>query len=117
MPNLWYNDIKFYLIHGTNPKHIDPKRRRALRLKYEPFQLINDVFFRKCFDGVLLCCLEMEESKKKVLTELHSGNGGGHFGGDKTSHKVLRVGYYWPTLFKDAHAIARKCTICPKATG
>ena len=26
-------------------------------------------------------------------------------------HKVLRVGYYWPTLFKDAHAYARRCQI------
>ena len=28
-----------------------------------------------------------------------------------TAHKVLRVGYYWPKLFKDAHAYARKCQI------
>jgi hypothetical protein len=49
MPNSWYNDIKFYLIHGTTPQHLDPKRRRELRLKYAPFQLINDVLFRKNF--------------------------------------------------------------------
>jgi hypothetical protein len=64
----------------------------------------------------LLRCLEQEESEK-VLAELHSGNAGGHFGGETTTHKVLRVGYYWPTLFKYAHAIARKCTICQKAAG
>jgi hypothetical protein len=29
-----------------------------------------------------------------VLDELHSGDAGGHFGGDTTTHKVLRVGYY-----------------------
>lgn len=28
------------------------------------------------------------------------------------AHKVLRAGYYWPTLFRDAHARARKCKIC-----
>ena len=31
--------------------------------------------------------------------------------------KVLRVGYYWPTLFKDAHADARKCQICQVNAG
>ena len=28
-----------------------------------------------------------------------------------TTHKVLRLGYYWPTLFKYAHAYARRCQI------
>jgi hypothetical protein len=54
MPNSWYNDIRFYLLHGTTPRNIYPKNRRALRLKSSPFQLINDVLFRKNFDGVLL---------------------------------------------------------------
>ena len=26
-------------------------------------------------------------------------------------HKVLKTGYYWPTLFKDAYAYARRCQI------
>jgi hypothetical protein len=77
-PDSWYSDIKFYLIHGTTPEHLDPKKRRELRLRSAPFQMINDVLFRKNFDGVLLRCLEKDESEK-VLTELHSGNAGGHF--------------------------------------
>ena len=28
-----------------------------------------------------------------------------------TAHKVLRITYYWPTLFKDAHVYARKCKV------
>jgi hypothetical protein len=43
----WYSDIKFYLIHGTTPEHLDPKKRRELRLRSAPFQMINDVLFRK----------------------------------------------------------------------
>jgi hypothetical protein len=114
--NSWYENIKFYLTHGSAPRNLDPKNRRALRLKSASFQLINDVLFRKNFDGVLMRCLEKEESEK-VLSELHAGEAGGHFGGDTTAHKVLRAGYYWPTLFKDAHALCRKCIICQKAAG
>jgi hypothetical protein len=32
-------------------------------------------------------------------------------------HKILRVGYYWPTFFKDAHAYARRCKIYQKCVG
>ena len=60
--------------------------------------------------------LEKDEAEK-VLLELHTGEAGGNFGGDTTTHKVLREGYYWPTLFKDAHALCHKCTICQKASG
>jgi hypothetical protein len=62
-----------------------------------------------------MCCLEKDEPGK-VLYEIHVGEAGGHFGGDTTSHKVLRVGYYWTTLFKYSHALCRKCIIFQKAT-
>jgi hypothetical protein len=52
-----------------------------------------------------------------VLAEIHDGPTGGHFGGDTITHKVLRAGYYWPTLFKDSHAYAKKCQECQKASG
>jgi hypothetical protein len=31
-------------------------------------------------------------------------------------HKILRDRYYWPNLFKDAHAYARKCKSCKVST-
>ena len=60
-------------------------------------------------------CLEKDEVDK-VLLELHPGEAGGNFCGDTTTHKVLRAGYYWPTLFKYVHALCRKCVICQKAS-
>ena len=63
-PNSWYDNIRFYLTHGSAPINLDSKNIRALRLKYASFQLINDVLFRKKFDGVFLRCLEKEDSEK-----------------------------------------------------
>ena len=48
---------------------------------------------------------------------LSDGPDGGHFSRDTTTHKILRVGYYRPTLFKDAHAHVRKCDICQRCGG
>jgi hypothetical protein len=111
--NAWYENIRFYLLHGSAPRNLDPKNRKSLRLKFASFQLINDILFQKNFDGVFLRSLEKEETEK-VLAELHFGDVNGHFGGDTTAHKVLRVGYYWSTLFKDAHTLSHKCKICQK---
>jgi hypothetical protein len=61
-------------------------------------------------------CLERDEAEKYYLNFMLV-KPVGISGGDTTAHKVLRVGYYWPTLFKDAHALCRKCIICQKVVG
>jgi hypothetical protein len=93
----WYDDIKFCLEDGSAPGHLDPTKRRALRLNSTSFHLVIGILFRQNFDGVLMHCLEKDEAEK-VLLELHVGEAGGHFGGETTGHKVLRAGYYRPML-------------------
>jgi hypothetical protein len=66
------------------------------------------VLFHLNYDGVLLRCLE-QDNAKKVMRELHDIPMGGNFAGEIMTRKLLRGGYYWPTLFRDAHAYARKC--------
>jgi hypothetical protein len=100
----WYDDIRHFLQHGSAPRHLDPTKRRDLRLKFVSFHLVNGILFHQNFDGILMRCLEKDEAEN-VLLELHASEAGGHFGGDTTTHKVLRAGYYWPTLFRDAHAL------------
>ena len=51
------------------------------------------------------------------MQELHDGSAGGHFEGNTTAHKILHAGYYWQTLFKDAHEYVRKCKLCQTAAG
>ena len=44
------------------------------------------------------CVPEGEQSK--ILKECHSSSYGGNFAGDKTAHKILQSGFYWPTILK-----------------
>ena len=67
-------------------------------------------------DGLILRSVDEEESKK-VLEEFHSGFCGGHFAAKTTTHKILRAGYYWPTLFTDVHESVRNCQKCQLFTG
>jgi hypothetical protein len=89
----WYADMKQYLSIGNMPEDFDAWKRRALRLKLARYQLIFGVLFRRNFDNVLLRCLE-QDGALKVLSSLHEGPIGGHFGAEVTTHKILRVGYY-----------------------
>eukprot|EP00253_Pinus_taeda_P018247 PITA_18247 len=111
-----YAVLIFYLKNGYAPPNLSYKNQRAIRLKEIFFTIIDDVLFRQNYDSVLLRCLEKPEAQN-VLQELHDGPVGGHFRADTTAHKVIHVGYYWPTLFRDAHEYVRKCRNCQTSSG
>lgn len=46
------------------------------------------------------------------MANFHEKLGSGHPLGNATTHKILRAGYYWPTLFKDAHTHVRTYHQC-----
>eukprot|EP00253_Pinus_taeda_P025768 PITA_25768 len=111
-----FADLIFYLKNGYAPPNISYKNKRAIRLKAKNFIIVDDVLFRQNYDSILLRCLEKLEAQK-VLQELHDGPAGGHFGADTTAHKIIHVGYYWPTLFRDTHEYVRKCRSCQISSG
>jgi hypothetical protein len=43
----WYGKLIYLLHHGTFPENLNPKERRALRLKLAQYCLINSVLFSR----------------------------------------------------------------------
>ena len=39
---------------------------------------------------------------------------GGHFSGERTAHKILQSGFYWPTIFRDCAKWVKLCDRCQK---
>lgn len=50
-----------------------------------------------------------------MLMHCHTLECGGHFGAYRTTAKVLQSGFYWPALFKDAHALIAACDRCHRS--
>ena len=48
---------------------------------------------------------------------MHNEVCGVHYMPKTTAHKVLRYGFWWPTLFRDAHKLVRKCDPYQKFVG
>ena len=57
------------------------------------------------------------EEAKGILWHCHNSPCGGHYGEDKTTAKVLQSGFFWPTLFKDAHHHVLMCDQCQRMGG
>ncbi len=61
-PDSWYADLKLLLVTRLPPEGLNPKQKWALKLKSEPYQLVQSIMFRSNQEGVLLRCLEKEHS-------------------------------------------------------
>ncbi|XP_070045784.1 uncharacterized protein [Nicotiana tomentosiformis] len=56
-------------------------------------------------------------SELGILESCHSLPYGGQHGGARTATKVLSCGFYWPTLYKDASELVKRCDECQRAGG
>jgi hypothetical protein len=91
-------------------------KQGLLKLKAVRYCLIDQTLYWKDPLGVFLRCLDPQEAQK-VMFDFHSGLCGGHHFWKTTAHKILRAGYYWPTLFPDVCREIRACTKCQKFSG
>jgi len=55
-----------------------------------------------------------EHEQEEVLRKCHNSDYGGHHAGERTAHKVLQSGFYWPTLFKDAKRFVSSYDECQR---
>ena len=69
--------------------------------------------FRRGADLIIRRCVP-EGEQSKILQECHASPYGGHFVGDKTAHKILQAGFYWPTIFKDCFEWVKLCDQCQR---
>ncbi|GKB65449.1 reverse transcriptase domain-containing protein [Tanacetum coccineum] len=44
----------------------------------------------------------------------HNGPTGGHHGANYTAKKVFDSGFYWPTIYRDAHDLVIRCDACQR---
>jgi len=59
-----YDDLIFYLNNGYAPPELNYKSKRALRMKANQYELIDDVLFQKKYDSILLRFLEKFEAQR-----------------------------------------------------
>ncbi|GJW24394.1 reverse transcriptase domain-containing protein [Tanacetum coccineum] len=105
----WITPIFEYLTEETLPA--DVKKARAVRRKSRRFAIINATLYKKSFLGPWLRCVgPLQENY--VLREIHEGSCSMHAGTRSVVAKALRIGYYWPTMHKDARTLIRACQDC-----
>ena len=91
----------------------DSDAARKVKVQASRFVLIKDVLYERGFSRPYLRCLCHEEAEY-VMREVHKGICGNHSGAWSLVHKLIRAGYYWPTMMKDAQAYVKACDKCQR---
>lgn len=86
-------------------------QKRAFRLKCQCYMLQGSVLYRKNHERIYLRCVGSDEAKR-IMEHLHSKFGTSHGGSQVTTYQILRAGYYWPSVFKDAYKHVETCHTC-----
>ena len=92
----WMGPIIQYLEYGT----CKPGDEKEIRLQCARYTLIGlDLYRRGCSMSLLKCLTK--ELAQYVLQEIEDGVCGNHSGARTMAAKVIRAGYYWPTVQGD----------------
>nr|GEV36573.1 reverse transcriptase domain-containing protein [Tanacetum cinerariifolium] len=105
----WITQLVDYLKGGVLPG--DKKEARKLRLKARRYELMEGVLYRRSYLTPWLKCMGPLQADY-VMREIHEGSCSMHAGPRSIVAKAIRLGYYWPTMHKDAHDMIRKCSDC-----
>ncbi|XP_072060215.1 uncharacterized protein [Arachis hypogaea] len=105
----WLDPITNFLEHGKLPS--DEKDVAKLRREAAKYAVIQGQLFRKGLNQPLLKCLRPDQTDY-VLREVHEGCCGHHIGGKALARKLIRAGYYWPSMMTDSKEYVKKCVKC-----
>ena len=109
----WYADIVNYLACGVVPSEFSYQQKRKLRTNSGYYIWDNPQLFKRGADMIIRRCVP-ESEQCKIVNEFHASPYGGHFSGERTAHKILQSGFYWPTVFRDCTEWVKLCDRCQK---
>ena len=80
-------------------------------VKVVKFVLMDEVLYKKSFSQPYLRCLTPDESHY-ILRDIHEGAYGNHSRARSLVYKIVRAGYYWPSMQADAKTYVKVCDKC-----
>jgi hypothetical protein len=98
-----------YLHHYYEPYSKNEQIRLQQRAK--DYQIASNELYKTSVSGPLLRCINKIEGQE-ICQEVRAGICGCHIGAHTLAAKVLRQGFYWPTVIDDVAKLVSICESC-----
>ncbi|KAD7116822.1 hypothetical protein E3N88_04090 [Mikania micrantha] len=109
----WFADFANYLADGVLLKGMTHQQKKKFFADMKHYLWDDPYLFRVGADQVIRRCVHGAEAAD-ILRHCHEGPTGGHHGATLTAKKVFDSGFFWPTIYKDAHVFVKSCDSCQR---
>ncbi|GJU24710.1 reverse transcriptase domain-containing protein [Tanacetum coccineum] len=109
----WFADFANYHAGKFIVKGMSSQQKNKFFKDVKHYFWDDPFLFKNCADQVIRRCVSGQEALD-ILKACHSGPTGGHYGANYTARKIFDSGFYWPTIYKDAHDFVTHCDICQR---
>ncbi|GJR77841.1 reverse transcriptase domain-containing protein [Tanacetum coccineum] len=109
----WFADIANFHARNFIVKGMSSQQKKKFFKDVKHYFWDDPYLFRICADQIIRRCVHGQEAFD-VLKACHEGPTRGHHGVNLTAKKVFDVGFFWPTIYRDVHAMIKSCDTCQR---
>ncbi|GJQ95867.1 reverse transcriptase domain-containing protein [Tanacetum coccineum] len=105
----WMTPIHEYLLSGLLPE--DSKESKKIKIKAPQYKLIRGNLHKKSFYTPWLRCIAPPKTDD-VIKEIHEGSCNFNMEPHSMVVRIIKQGYYWPSMHRDVARIIQDCEKC-----
>ncbi|GJU15896.1 reverse transcriptase domain-containing protein [Tanacetum coccineum] len=109
----WFADIANYHAGNFLIKGMSTQQKKKFFKDVKHYFWDDPYLFRICADQIIRRCVFGQEALE-ILKACHEGPTGGHHSANITARKVFDAGFFWPTIYQDAHSMIKSCDACQR---
>ncbi|GJU92634.1 putative ribonuclease H-like domain-containing protein [Tanacetum coccineum] len=109
----WFADYANYHAGNFIIKGMSTQQKRKFFKDVKHYFWDDPYLFRTCADQIIRRCVHGQEALE-ILKACHEGPTGGHHSANLTARKVFDAGFFWPTIYRDAHTMIKSCDTCQR---
>ncbi|GJZ85239.1 reverse transcriptase domain-containing protein [Tanacetum coccineum] len=109
----WFADFANYHAGNFEIKGMSSQQKNKFFKDVKHYFWEDPYLFKICVDQVIRRCVYGQEAVD-ILTACHNGPTEGHYGANYTAKKVFNSGFFWPTIYRDAHDLVTRCDVCQR---
>ncbi|GJV29485.1 reverse transcriptase domain-containing protein [Tanacetum coccineum] len=109
----WFADFANYHAGNFVIKGMSSQQKNKFFKDVKHYFWDDPYLFKICADQVIRRCVFGQEVVD-ILTACHNGPTMGHYGANYSAKKVFDSGFFWPTIYRDAHDLVTRCDACQR---
>nr|GFB34227.1 reverse transcriptase domain-containing protein [Tanacetum cinerariifolium] len=109
----WFADFANYHAGNFIVKGMTSQQKNKIFKDVKHYFWDDPFLFKIYANQVIRWCVHGKEALN-ILEACHNRPTGGHHGANLTAKKVFDAGFFWPTIYKDAHEFFKNCDSCQR---